>query len=712
MVVRQVLIVTAAVEWQPRTWLRQQKNRPSLKGLRSKAVPAPKQRKSEGEGVRTRRGSSAIPANAYPIATRDSLLACCAQDILERGRAEDALRESEERYRLLFESIPQPTWVFDTETLSFLTVNEAAVSLYGYTREEFLSMTIDEIRPPTEVPSLMDKLSKIGVGLNHAGIWRHRKKDGTEIDLEITTRDLTLFGTSARLVLANDVTERIRAEERLHEQAELLDHAQEAILVRDLEGHILFWNNSAERIYGWSAEEVSGMNADDLLNQEPSSRLEEANRALSEKGEWIGEIQQMTRARETLLVESRWTLVRDNQGQAKSILVINSDITEKRRLEAQFLRVQRLESIGALAGGIAHDINNILAPILLAVRMLQMKFPDPDSQRFLTILQHNAERGGEMIKQVLQFARGVEGQKILLQPLHLIDEVAMMLRETLPKSIEVKTRMPDGVSPVIGDPTQLHQVLMNLCVNARDAMPCGGRLTLAAENFVIDESYSRMNIDSRPGRYVLITVADTGAGIPLEIIDKIFDPFFTTKESGTGTGLGLSTVIGIVKSHGGFISVSSQPGTGSEFKVYVPAAESMSREPTLKAEPETQRGHGELILVVDDEVAIREITRSTLEAAGYQVLTASDGTEAIALCAQRTGIKVVITDIVMPYMDGIATIRALRKLNPLIDIIVSTGTSDKSRNHRSDPGVKAVLAKPYTAETLLKTLTEVLRPSA
>jgi len=677
-------------------------------------VTAPsKQRKSQGDAVRTDRDGNAIPEEVYLTAPGDSALACCAQDILERERAEDALRESEKRYRLLFESIPQPTWVFDAETLSFLTVNDAAVHHYGFTREEFTAMTIKDIRPPEEVPVLMDELSKIPAGLVRGVTSKHRKKDGTDIYAEIITRDTIFSGRPARLVLANDVTERMRAEERLREQAELLDHAQEAILVRDLEGQILFWNKSAERIYGWSAEEVSGMNADDLLNQEPSSQLEEAIRALSEKGEWIGEIQQMTKAREILLVESRWTLVRDNQGQPKSILAVNSDITEKKRLEAQFLGVQRLESIGALAGGIAHDINNILSPILLAVRMLQMKFPDADSQRFLTILQHNAERGGEMIKQVLQFARGVEGRQILLQPQHLIDEVARMLRETLAKSIDVKTRMPDGVWPVIGDPTQLHQVLMNLCVNARDAMPQGGRLTLAAENFVIDESYARMNIDSRPGRYVLITVADTGVGIPLEIIDKIFDPFFTTKEAGSGTGLGLSTVIGIVKSHGGFISVSSQPGTGSEFKVCVPAAESMSKVPSLKQEPETQRGHGELILVVDDEAAIREVTRSALESAGYQVLTASDGTEAVALYAQRsTDIKVVITDIVMPYMDGIATIRALRKLNPLIDIIVSTGTRDKSRNPGDDRGVKAVLSKPYTAETLLRTLAEVLRPSS
>lgn len=674
-------------------------------------MPAPKkQRKSQGEAVWTGRDGSAIPGEVYLTATGDSVLACCAQDILGREQAEDALRESEHRYRLLFESIPQPTWVFDSETLSFLTVNEAAVRHYGYTREEFTAMTIKDIRPPEEVPALMDELSKIPAGLVHGVTSKHRKKDGTEIYAEIITRDVIFSGRRARLVLANDVTQRMRAEERLHEQAELLDHAQEAILVRDLEGHILFWNSSAERIYGWSTEEVRGMNADNLLNQEPSSQLEEANRALSEKGEWAGEVQQITKARNKIVVDSRWTLVRDAKGRPKSILVVNSDITEKKRLDAQFLRVQRLESIGALAGGIAHDINNILSPILLSVRMLQMRFADPESQRFLTILGENATRGGEMIKQVLQFARGVEGQRIPLQPLHLIDEVARMLRETLAKSIDVKTRMPNGVWLVIGDPTQLHQVLMNLCVNARDAMPCGGRLTIAAENVVIDESYARMNIDSRPGRYVLITVADTGAGIPPEIIDRIFDPFFTTKEPASGTGLGLSTVMGIVKGHAGFVSVSSEVGTGSEFKVYVPAAESLSKVPALNEEPETQRGHGELILVVDDEAAIREITRSTLEAAGYRVLTASDGTEAVALYAQRAGdIKVVITDIVMPYMDGLATIRALRKLNPLATIIVSTGVSDKNRTDVVlDPAVAATLSKPYTADTLLKTLTEVL----
>jgi two-component system cell cycle sensor histidine kinase/response regulator CckA len=293
-------------------------------------VVAPKkQQKNKEATVRTTGDRTAISVEGYATAVGDRSSVCCAQDILERERAENALRESEQRYRLLFESIPQPTWVFDAETLSFLTVNEAAVRHYGYTREEFSRMTITDIRPPAEVPALMDKLSRIDAGVNYAGIWTHKKKDGTEIHVEITTHLLTLSGRPARLVLATDVTERMREKERLLEQAALLDHAQEAILVRDLEGCILFWNNSAERIYGWTAKEVRGMNADDLLNQEPPSQLEEAKRALSEKGEWIGELHQMTRTGEPILVESRWTLVRDKQSQPKSILVINSDITEK-----------------------------------------------------------------------------------------------------------------------------------------------------------------------------------------------------------------------------------------------------------------------------------------------------------------------------------------------------------------------------------------------
>ncbi|HWC77775.1 MAG TPA: ATP-binding protein, partial [Blastocatellia bacterium] len=410
-----------------------------------------------------------------------------------------------------------------------------------------------------------------------------------------------------------------------------------------------------------------------------------------------------------IVVESRWTLVRDDRGEPRSVLVINTDVTDKRKVEAQFLRAQRMESIGTLASGIAHDFNNLLSPILMSIRLLQSRIRDEEGQRLLAMLQASAERGAGLVKQVLSFARGVEGERISLQPLHLIKEIVKILKETLPKSIEVHFETSDELWVVAGDATQLHQVLMNFCVNARDAMPVGGKLTIRVENLYIDDNYARMNLEAKPGRFVAITIADSGVGIPQDIIHRIFEPFFTTKEYGTGTGLGLSTALGIVKGHGGFITVYSEAGQGTQFKIHIPAAETPF---TAQADSSASVpiGHGELILVVDDEIAIREITKGTLEAHGYRALTAADGTEALALYANRRDeIEVVLTDLMMPYMDGAATIRALRKMNPNVRIIASSGLNE---NSRAIEGVKMFLPKPYTAETLLNALAEALPSSA
>jgi two-component system, cell cycle sensor histidine kinase and response regulator CckA len=322
------------------------------------------------------------------------------------------------------------------------------------------------------------------------------------------------------------------------------------------------------------------------------------------------------------------------------------------------------------------------------------------------VLRQSAERGGEMVKQVLSFARGVEGQKIAIQPTYFIKEILKVLRETLPKNITVKQSLPPDIGTVNGDATQLHQVLMNLCVNARDAMPDGGSLTIGAENTVIDEHYARMVPDANAGRYVMITVSDTGAGIPEHIKDKIFDPFFTTKEKGKGTGLGLSTVIGIVKSLGGFINVYSEVGKGAKFKIYLPMAETADAAETAATQTGLPLGNGELILVVDDEAGIRDIAKTTLETFGYRVLTAEDGAEAVAIYASRLGeVQAVLTDMMMPFLDGAATIRALQKLDPQVRIIASTGLSDGMRSEEAEKlGAKLVLSKPYTAETLLKAL--------
>ncbi|PYS79830.1 MAG: hypothetical protein DMF66_01330 [Acidobacteria bacterium] len=245
-------------------------------------------------------------------------------------------------------------------------------------------------------------------------------------------------------------------------------------------------------------------------------------------------MRQWTKSGAEITVESRWTLVRDDRGEPQSVLVINTDVTERKKMESQFLRAQRMESIGTLAGGIAHDLNNVLSPILMAVQMLQLKVSDEGAQEWLKILQANAERGADMVKQVLSFARGVEGERVALQPKHLVKDVVKILKDTLPKSVSLSYEVPNDLWMVSADATQVHQVLMNLCVNARDAMPQGGELTLRAENVTLDDSYARMHLEAKPGRYVMLTVTDTGAGIPSEVISRIFEPFFTTKETGKG----------------------------------------------------------------------------------------------------------------------------------------------------------------------------------
>jgi PAS domain S-box-containing protein len=361
---------------------------------------------------------------------------------------------------------------------------------------------------------------------------------------------------------AQDLTEAWLAEERIREQAALLDKASDAIVVENLEDTILYWNQSAEHLYGWKASEAIGRKTDDLLYRQPPANRQQVRSVLAEKGEWVGELEQTTRDGREIIVESRWTRVLDPDGRPRTRLMLNTDITERKRVEAQYLRAQRMESLGTLAGGIAHDLNNVLTPIMMSVEFLKMPLEEAERLSVLSTLQASAERGAEMVRQVLSFARGVDGQRLSLQLRHVVRDLEKMLRQTFPKSIVIQSELPSNLWTITGDATQLYQVLMNLCVNARDAMPQGGRLTLAAENVPLDVTRARLYAGARPGPYVLLRVTDNGTGIAPEILDKIFDPFFTTKEAGRGTGLGLSTVLGIVKSHGGFVHVYSEPGKG------------------------------------------------------------------------------------------------------------------------------------------------------
>jgi len=611
--------------------------------------------------------------------------------------------ETEASFQLLFHQHPLPMWVVDAASLQFIVVNAAAVEKYGYTREEFLAMTMDQIAEPEA--DAEESSGTLSEGASAA--WRHRRKDGATLFVESTWHEIPFAGRDAVLVLTLDRTEQRRAEARNRQQANLLNLASDAIIVRDLDNRVLFWNQGAERLYGWTSEEMVGATT---LDTYVKTRRYEAEIELLKTGFWTGQLQHRHKSGGEVIVNSRWTLVRDDDGHPRSVLVINTDVTETKKLESQFLRAQRLEGIGTLASGIAHDLNNILSPILMSCGILRREFKDEDTLKMLNIIEGSAERGAGIVKQVLTFARGVEGERVLLQLKHLVSELSKVMAQTFPRNIDIQTHFPPDLWTVMGDATQLHQVLLNLCVNARDAMPQGGSITLNAENVDIDQHFASMNPGAQLGPHVALRAADTGSGMPPEVLEKIFDPFFTTKEVGKGTGLGLATVIGIIKSHGGFLTVQSEVGVGTTFSVFLPAAQDANAEVQQREETPVAGGRGELVLVVDDEPPIREALVRTLTANGYRAYTAEDGSDALALYFQRRDeIALVLTDIAMAQMDGVELVRSLRKVDPGVRVIVSSGHFQKENIVVLEGlGVKMFLDKPYTAEKLLRSVRSVL----
>jgi PAS domain S-box-containing protein len=635
------------------------------------------------------------------------------KDITEQFAAEQRLNLQEQQYRLLFQTNPNSMWVFDVKTLRILAVNESALAEYGYSREEFLKLTLGDLRPPEEAEKLHKAISPAGEPAHYSGEFRHQRKDGSQIDVAIYSSPLIWEGAKARMVTAIDITERKESLQRLREQAEIIDRAHDAVIIRDFESdEITFWNSGAEHLYGWANKEALGKRLGDLIFTESAERTALIEQLLS-LGEYHGEIKHRRKDGREVIVDSRTTLIRDDDGQPRAVLGINTDVTEKKKLEMQLLRAQRLESIGTLAGGVAHDLNNILTPILMCSEMLHNEQSEEDRQSTIALIEESAHRGANVVKQVLTFARGVEGERVLLKAKHLIEEMIDIANRTFPKSISVRGNYPQDLWSIDGDPTQLHQVLLNLSVNARDAMPDGGSLTLSAENFVVDEHYAAMRPELERGPYVLISISDTGSGMSRATVDKIFDPFFSTKEVGKGTGLGLSTALGIVKSHGGFISVYSELRKGTTFKIFLPASTSDVEVAKSKAALVPIRGNGEYILVVDDEPNILQSARMIFEKHNYRIVLAADGAEAVALFARQIdSIAGVLTDVAMPYMDGVAFVRAIKKLKADIPIVASSGFGDQAAKAELETlGVKNFLTKPYNADKLLTVIRDALAPS-
>lgn len=659
-----------------------------------------------------RKDGSIFPADVRSTKMPDGNLIGVIRDVTERFTAEAALRESEERFRQLAENINEVFWITDPGKQQVLYISPAFEHIWGRSRAELHaspSTWLEAVHPQDRERVAHAALHKQVRG-TYDEVYRIVRPDGSVRWIHDRAFPVAnANGAPYRIVgTAEDITARRLAEERVAEQAALLDQTQDAIVVSNFAHEVLYWNRGAERIYGWTDAEALGRSVRDLLYKEPAE-LDRAVADVMAHGRWTGEARHVTRNGADLTVEGRWTLLRDERSEPRSVLAVNTDVTDRRRLEEQFLRAQRMESVGTLAGGMAHDLNNILSPILLSLEMLKTLPVAAQDQQLLETLEANTRRGAQLVRQVLSFARGVEVTRQLVDPIDLLDELLKVVRETFPRNITVVMAAPTSVGLVAGDPTQLHQVFMNLLVNARDAMPTGGTLTVRVEQVMVDETYAAMNLYAQPGAYVKLAVIDTGTGIAEDHRVKVFEPFFTTKAVGNGTGLGLSTTQTIVRSHGGFINLYSEVGSGTRFDVYLPAAEGDEASPPTSAAAPLPIGNGELILLVDDEDAIRKVAQRMLEAAGYRVMSAANGAEAVSLYARhKHELALVFTDMAMPIMDGAALIVALRTMNPRVRIVASSGLDAGGYARSIDDNVRQFVSKPYTAETMLNAVHRAL----
>eukprot|EP00903_Cladosiphon_okamuranus_P003971 g3969.t1 len=634
-----------------------------------------------------------------------------SRDITESRKAEAELRAGEERFRLFMDHSPSTAWVKDEEG-RYVYMNRPFEECFGAKLEDWQGKTDDEIWPGKMADDFRrNDLAVLKSGKALEAVEFARNAQGKVMHLlcsKFPFKDARGMRYVAGIGL--DITERVEAEKELQRSEEnyrtLVESASDGILVCDENKVLLDVNTAGCAMFGYTHKEMIGMHGDDICGDSPDNllpKIDSLQPGEVVRSEW------KTRRKDGTIFPSEVSLTVLPDGRTLAII---RDITERKKLEQQFLRVQRMDSIGTLAGGIAHDLNNALAPILMSLDLLKMKFPDPTSHELLGMIGASAQRGAEMVKQVLSFARGVEGERVDVDCGALIREVEKIANDTFMKNITVEVNTPPDLWNVAGDSTQLHQVLVNLCVNARDAMPEGGTLRLSAENHILDAHYVGMSFGTDPGPYILIRVEDNGKGMSQEVIENIFDPFYTTKEFGAGTGLGLSTSQAIVRGHGGFIQVYSDEGKGTRFNIYLPVRDCEDGA-TKASQPGLQdlRGRGELILVVEDEILVRQITRETLEAYGYRVILAADGADAVSVFANHKGkIAAVLTDMMMPVMDGPATIKVLHRLDPNLPIIATSGLS--SSEHIDEvmrQGVSAFLAKPYTAEMLLQALRGVIK---
>jgi PAS domain S-box-containing protein len=642
------------------------------------------------------------------------------EDITDRRQAEIVIRESEERYRKMVMLSPDAHFVHVDERITF--VNEAFCQLMGGSvPAEFVGrLALDVVHPDCQeiVHEVRRKLS------NNEPVTPFEVKfvrlDGSAVDVQAACVAFDFRGHKEVQVSARDITANKAAVVALRESEERFKFVARAVsdVVWDwnLVANTLWWNDGFLTTFGFAAGEINSSVEfwKERIHAEDRPRVVESlQRAVAGAVEtWSAEYRFQRKDGTYAFVQDRGYILRNAAGRGIRMVGGMRDLTEQKKMEAQYLRAQRMESIGTLAGGIAHDLNNILAPIMMSVELLKLEAgDDPRRRKILDAIHVSSRRGADLVRQVLSFARGLDGERSVLRLGPVVADLEAIISETFPRAIRIVTQVPADLWPVMGDPTQLHQVLLNLTVNARDAMPHGGSLTVTAANVIIDDLYAGTSREAKAGSHVLLQVSDTGLGIPPEVRERIFEPFFTTKEFGKGSGIGLTTVHTIIKSHNGFMKVESEVGHGTTFKIYLPAEPDLPAAEAAPAVPaKVDRGRNELVLVVDDEVSIRDITRQTLETYGYRVITASDGAEAVALYAQQAqDVAVVMTDMMMPFMDGTATIQVLTRINPSVKIIAASGLAVAENVAKAiNAGAQDFLPKPFTAHTLRQLVRKVI----
>jgi len=640
-----------------------------------------------------------------------------SRDISKRHVAEQALRASALHLAHAEEIAGIGHWTLHIET-SLVDGSENAARLSGLPSGR--QWPIEQIRDLV-LPEYRKQVSEalraaIEDGEPYDIIYKLRRADDAVIATvhargERDAAQRVVFGT------IQDITAQRSSEEQLRLRSAALESSALSITITDAVGCVEWVNPAFVALTGYKVEDALGKHLNQLIRSDrhPAEFYLQIQSAIWAGNTWHGEMFERRKDGSQIPIEQTVTPVRDDEGRVAHIIVIGQDISDRQRLQDQVLRSQRLDSIGRLAGGIAHDLNNILSPILMAPSILRETVADPGAREVIDTIEVSANRGAAIIRQLLTFSRGsgAGGNRLPVQLLDVVRDMVAMIRETFPKNILTRTELPCTPWLVEGDATQLHQVLMNLCVNSRDAMPEGGILTLSVENAELDAAAVAGHAGVAPGPFVALGVTDTGCGIAPEYLDKIFDPFFTTKEVGKGTGLGLATALGLVRAHGGFFQIRSNSGSGTQVRVYLPALPD-ARCPSPAAEPELPpSGQGELILVVDDEENVRRVTTRILERHGYRVITANDGAEAFSRFQEhRTTIRLVLTDLLMPIMDGATLVRAIHRLDPATRVIAVSGHVPNDEPLEVGTDVVALLSKPYERAALLRVVAAALCSSA